>query len=62
MPIEENHDFLKQKQEHPTYPKRERLPEKKEGEEGEKQPEENKVLPVEEKKKKKKDDDQLSLF
>lgn len=60
MPIEENHDFLKQRQEHPVYPKRERLPEKKDGEDGKEQPEEKPV--IEDKKKKKKDDDQLSLF
>ena len=52
MPIEENYDFLKQKQEHPTYPKRERLPEKPEEKPAEEKPEE----------KKKKGDDQLSLF
>lgn len=57
MPIEENHDFLKQRQEHPIYPKRERLPEKKDGD-GKELPEEK----VDDKKKKKKDDDQLSLF
>jgi len=50
--IEDNHDFLNQKQEHPKYPKRERLPEKPEEKPAEK-PEE---------KKKKKGDDQLSLF
>lgn len=53
MPIEENHDFLDQKQEHPKYPKRERLPEKSEEKLAEEKPEE---------KKKKKGDDQMSLF
>ena len=49
--IEENHDFLKEKQEHPIYPKREQ---------SEKPVEE--IPKPEEKKKKKKEDDQLSLF
>lgn len=55
--IEDNHDFLNQKQEHPVYPKRERLP----------IPEEEKAKgdtkgPTEEEKKKPSKDDQMSLF
>jgi len=57
--IEDNHDFLNQKQEHPVYPKRERLP----------VPEEEKAKGdikgtkgTEEKVKKPSKDDQMSLF
>jgi hypothetical protein len=56
MPIEENKDFLKEKQEHPVYPKRENLkPDIKK----EPEPEKDKKT---KKTKKGKNDDQVSMF
>ena len=54
--LEDNTNFLNERQVHPDYPKRERLPEKEE-----KKKEEPKEEPKEEIKKPSKDD-QMSLF